>query len=121
MKGVLLVALILGSSTAVTAGMTKPKSKVSQAVIPRQRKITSRNDLMFGHLIGRSRSEIIAIKGEPVDKKQDTFVYRQRLGPGAHSFRYSWVVKFRRDKVVEVEEFREAVGCILIPPPRERP
>lgn len=122
MKRTLLTAMIVVSSVAAGAGTVWPRTQREPPGLNEpSRKITSRNDLIFGSLIGRSESEVIAMKGEPVVKKPGAWTYRRRLGPGAHSFRYSLVVKFRRGKVVEVEEIREAVGCILIPPPRERP
>src|SRR6185436_13006821 len=120
MTGTLLVAMIIAGSTAASAGTVWPKARrFPPALSGPQRKITSRKDSMFGYLTGRSESEVLASKGEPSVKKPEAWIYRQRLGPGAHSFRYLWVVKFRRGRVVEVEERREAVGCILIPPPRE--
>ena len=119
-KGTLLVAMIIAASTTASAGTIRPKKpRVLPAPAGPQRTVRSRSDPIFGYLIGRSESEVIASRGEPVVKKPNAWVYRQRLGPGAHSFRESWVVKFKRGKVVEIEEIREAIGCILIPMPRE--
>jgi hypothetical protein len=120
MKGKLLTAMIIVSSAAAGAGTVWARGQREPPSLTKPyRKIISRSDLMLGHLIGRSESEVLDIKGEPGVKEPGAWTYRQRLGPGAHSFRYSWVLKFRRGKVVEIEEIREAVGCILIPPPRE--
>jgi len=79
----------------------------------------SRNDPEFGHLIGRSKSEVLECQGKPAEMKPDAWTYYESLGPGAYTFLHSWIVKFKRDKVVEVEVIRKAVGCMLIPPPRE--
>ena len=120
MKTTLLTVMIFvcsvawGGTTAWSSTITDPPSLQK---FPRR--ITSSADPIFGGLIGRSERELIAIKGEPAEKSGQAWVYRRRLGPGAHSFRYSLVVKFARGKVVEVEERRDPVGCILIPPPRK--
>lgn len=120
MKGTLIIALILAGSTVASARTLRPTARrVIPALRIPQRRITSPSDPMFGHLIGRSRSEVFVVKGEPSLKQPNAWVYSQQLGPGAHSFRYSWVVKFSRGKVVEIDEVEEAIGCILIPPPRE--
>ena len=120
MKWILLVALFVAGSTTVSAdALCGRVNRISLRLREQQRKVITRKDPLFGHLIGRSASEVIECQGEPAEKKPDTWTYHEGLGPGAHSFRHHWVVKFKQGKVVEVEVKREAVGCILIPPPRE--
>lgn len=120
MKGILLVTLLVAGSTTSSADTLCGRvHRISTPLSKPQRKIIARSDPLFGHLIGLSASEVIECQGEPAMKKPDTWTYHERLGPGAHSFRHHWVVKFKQSEVVEVEVKREAVGCILIPPPRE--
>jgi hypothetical protein len=120
MKGTLLIALFVAGSATVSAGTEcKRVHRISTRLSKPQLKVLSRHDPLFGHLIGRSKADVLECQGEPAVEKPDAWTYNERLGPGAHSFRHAWVVKFRQGKVVEVEVRREAVGCILIPSPRE--
>ena len=120
MKWILLVALFVAGSTTVSAeGICGRVHRISPRLRTPQRKVISRKDPLFGHLIGRSESEVIECQGEPAEKKPDAWTYHERLGPGTHTFLHHWVVKFKQGKVVEVEVIREAVGCIIMLPPRE--
>ena len=119
MKWILLVALFVAGSATVNADAICGRvNRISSPLNRPQWKVTARKDRLFGHLIGLSASEVIECEGEPAEKKPDAWTYHERLGPGAHTFLHHWVVKFKQGKVVEVEVIREAVGCILIRPPR---
>jgi len=120
MKSALLIALVIVSSAIVSAEpVCRRVHRISEFSSKPQRKVISRTDPEFGHLIGRSKSEVFKCQGEPAEMKPDAWIYHESLGPGAYSFLHSWIVKFKRDKVVEVEVIQKAIGCIHIPPPRD--
>jgi len=54
--------------------------------------------------------------GEPTSKKALVWEYWQPLGPGAHSFRWVRVVRFRDGKAVAAAMEERGVGCILVEP-----
>ena len=122
MRGTLLIALFIAGSAAASAETICMRVHRIPLLLNKPRlKVRSRKGPLFGHLIGRSKSEVRRCQGEPASETPDAWTYHERLGPGAHSFQHSWVVKFKQDKVVEVEVSRVGVGCILILPPEGRP
>ena len=122
MRRTLLIALFIAGSNAASAETVC--TRVHRIFPPLKRqwvKVISPKGPLFGHLIGRSKSHVRECQGEPASETPDAWTYHERLGPGAHSFQHSWVVKFKQDKVVEVEVISKAVGCILILPPERKP
>ncbi len=100
MPGICLILFSLSACTSVPVSTSERKTELSE--------------LLRSAYVGMSEADVIAKRGAPSEKADGVWSYPQRLGPGAHSFRFVDMLTFHDGYVVDAETRMVPIGCILI-------
>ncbi|MBD3319096.1 hypothetical protein GF342_04265 [Candidatus Woesearchaeota archaeon] len=63
--------------------------------------------------LGKTKQQVLDIAGEPAKRKGTVWIYKEALGPGAHSFQWYTYLHFKDGTVVRVAVESRAIGCVI--------